>query len=137
MPDTGEDMTKKWQNKFENFGEALERLEESLDQGEWNQLEKDGVIQRFEFTYELAWKTLQDYFDEQGQTDIKGPKKVIQQAFQDGLIVDEAWSDLIVDRNTMSHQYDGNASETIFEKIKDKYFQLLCDLYNRMESESK
>lgn len=126
----------RWRQRFERFSQALERLEEALDQSEWKDLEKDGVIQRFEFTFELAWKTLQDFFENQGYKDVKGPKNSIQQAFQDKIIVNgEAWMDLLNDRNLMTHTYSRQVSDEVFHHIQQRYFQLLCDLYHRLKTE--
>lgn len=128
----------RWKKRLNSFSKALERLEESLNQKDWQDLEKDGVIKRFEFTFELAWKTLQDFFESQGYKNIKGPKKVIQQAFEDGYIIDDqSWVDLLSDRNLMAHTYDKTHSDQVFEKIQNIYFQSLCDLFHILEKESK
>ncbi len=78
----------RWKERFENFCKALHQLEVALQQKEFSVLEKDGVIQRFEFTVELAWKTIQDILNTRGYIDIKGPKPVIKLAFHDGIITD-------------------------------------------------
>ncbi|MBU0507152.1 MAG: nucleotidyltransferase substrate binding protein [bacterium] len=124
----------RWKQRFESFGQALERLEEALEQEAWKELEQDGVIKRFEFTFELAWKTLQDFYEFEGLLNIHGPKQVLKQAFHDGLIADgEGWIEILKDRNLMAHTYDAEASQSLFEKIRNKYFQALCDLYKVLE----
>ena len=126
----------RWHQRLNSFSQALDKLEEALNQTDWKELEKDGVIQRFEFTFELAWKTLQDYFEKQGYKDVKGPSKVVQQAFADGFLSNEEnWVKLLSDRNLMTHTYDREASDKVFENIKECYFQLLCDLFHKLEQE--
>jgi nucleotidyltransferase substrate binding protein (TIGR01987 family) len=119
----------KWEMRFQNYSKALLQLEIALQQKEFSVLEKDGVIKRFEFTFELAWKTLQDVLNDHGYPDLKGPKPIIKQAFQDKIITDgQEWIDMLVDRNNSSHLYDENASREIFDKIFNKYFLLLNEL---------
>jgi hypothetical protein len=82
----------RWLQRFSNLKKAFLRLKEAVDTENLSELEREGLIQRFEYTYELAWKTLQDLLEAKGYLDIKGPTPVFQQAFQDGYITDgEAW----------------------------------------------
>jgi len=124
-------MTEKirWKQRFENYSKALSQLQSALQQKKFSVLEKDGVIKRFEFTFELAWKTLQDILQDRGYHDIKGPKPVIKQAFQDGILSDgQAWIDMLNDRNNSTHLYDENEARKIFDNIQIKYFGLLNEL---------
>jgi nucleotidyltransferase substrate binding protein (TIGR01987 family) len=99
-------------------------------------LEKDGVIKRFEFTFELAWKTLQDKLYDQGYLSTKGPKPVIKQAFNNGIITDgQAWIDMLIDRNNPTHLYDESAAVSIFDRIQITYFALLQELKSKLENE--
>ena len=119
----------RWKERFESFCKALSQLETGLQQKEFSVLEKDGVIKRFEFTFELAWKTLQDVLTDRGYPDIKGPKPVIKQAFSDEIITDgQAWIDMLNDRNKSTHLYDETSARAIFDKIHIEYFKLLTDL---------
>jgi nucleotidyltransferase substrate binding protein (TIGR01987 family) len=125
---------KRCMERFDSFSKALDRLEEAFEQDGHDELQKDGVIQRFEFTFELAWKTLQDYFEAEGYTDVKGPRTVIRQAFQDHVIKDpEIWMSILEDRNRMTHTYDGNASDDVFEHIRDSYLAELGELYHALK----
>ncbi len=118
--------TTRWQERFQSFSKALHQLEKALQQKNFSILEKDGVIKRFEFTVELAWKTLQDLLNERGYTNVKGPKPVIKQAFQDGVLEDgQAWIDMLNDRNKSAHLYDESAATEIFSKIQTQYFHCL------------
>ena len=125
---------KRWQQSFADYKKAVNRLQKSLDQGSFNELEKDGVVQRFEFTFELAWKTLKKYLEDQGFSEIASPKKVIQKSFENNLFSNsDFWIEMLDDRNRMSHMYDQEASEEIFQNIKDKYFPELKKIIKTLE----
>lgn len=127
--------TPRWKERFESYCNALRQLDSALQQKKFSLLEKDGVIKRFEFTFELAWKTLQDILNEQlGYYDVKGRKPVIKQAFKDKLIADgQAWIDMLNDRNLSSHLYDEGSARNIFDKIQNKYFSLFVELQTNLE----
>jgi nucleotidyltransferase substrate binding protein (TIGR01987 family) len=119
----------RWKERFVSYCKALLQLEEGLQQKNFSVLEKDGIIKWFEFTFELAWKTLQDLLSDRGYLDIKGPKPVIKQAFHDEIISDgQAWIDMLNDRNKSSHLYDETSARGIFDKIQIEYLKLLTDL---------
>ena len=119
----------RWKERFQSYCKALQQLETALQQKKFSLLEKDGVIKRFEFTFELAWKTLQDILSDRGYIDIKGPKPVIKQSFKDEIINDgQMWIDMLNDRNLSSHLYDEDSARAIFDKIQIKYFNLLIEL---------
>jgi len=93
-------------------------------------LEKQGLIQAFEFIHELAWNLLKDYLEYQGYQNIKGSRDAIREAFRVGLIEDgEAWMDTIKARNITLHVYDESMVEEIFEVIVEKY----ADLFNKLK----
>ncbi len=101
-------------------------------------LEKEGVIKRFEFTMELAWKTIQDILNSRGYLDIKGPKPVIKQAFRDEIISDgQEWINMLDDRNKSSHLYNEVIAHEIFDKIQLVYFGLLTAFKNKITNEEK
>jgi len=123
----------RWKERFENFCKAMMQLENALHQKKFSVLEKDGVIQRFEFTMELAWKTIQDILNSRGYPDVKGPKPVIKQAFRDGIIMDgQGWINMLDDRNKSSHLYDETIALEIFDKIQLQYFGLLTEFKNEI-----
>ena len=114
---------------------AITRLEEAI--AEYAQAglssSRDGVIQRFEFCAELAWKAARDYLLAEGYTEINSPKAVMRTAFSDGLIDDEAgWLALLNARNLTSHLYDEAAAEEIFSAIQTKYRRLFRELTNKL-----
>lgn len=127
----------RWRQRYSNFKKALIELEEAVDKKEYSKLERKGLIQCFEFTIELAWKTLQDLLDAKGY-EIKGPKPVIKQAFQDGIIVNgNAWIEMLESRNKISHTYNEKIALEISENIRTKYYNLLDDLSTFLSKEKE
>lgn len=113
--------------KYEQFESAVSRLREALEDHRSTPLSsvRDGVIQRFEFCAELAWKTMREYLLDQGYTEINSPKAVIRQAFAYGMIEDaDGWVRLMNDRNLTSHVYDEKTAEEIFRRIETVYLAL-------------
>ena len=93
------------------------------------------MIQRYEYSIELAWKTLKDYLEEEGFIGVSSPKKVIRQALKDGYISDPLWLKALDDINKTSHAYDETMAEEVTENIRDSYFFLLRDLYFVLKKE--
>ena len=113
--------------KYEQFEAAVFRLREALEdyRSTPRSSVRDGVIQRFEFCAELAWKTMREYLLDQGYTEINSPKAVIRQAFAYGMIEDaDGWIRLMNDRNLTSHVYDEKTAEEIFRRIETVYLAL-------------
>ena len=106
--------------------------------GPLNELEREGVIQRFEYTFELAWNTLKDRLEYDGIAFRSvTPRSVIRQAYQAGMIRNgETWLDMLTDRNLMSHTYDAARFESTVTNIHDRYLSLLNDLYLRLLEET-
>jgi len=115
----------RWQQRFENFDRALSLLREALARGpsSLNPLEKEGVVQRFEYTLELAWKTIKDYLEESGvMLAAVTPRQVIKDAFAARVLADgQTWIDMIDHRNLLSHTYDPANFEEAVEAIHDRY----------------
>lgn len=127
----------RWVQRFSNLKKAFLKLKEAVDQEPLSELENEGLIHRFEYTYELAWKTLQDLLEEKGYLDIKGPAPVIRQAFQDGYIADgDGWMRLKKSRENTSHTYNKEIAEEIVEQIISFYFFLFEDLITKLEHEA-
>ncbi|MBI4126888.1 MAG: nucleotidyltransferase substrate binding protein [Deltaproteobacteria bacterium] len=125
----------RWKQRFSNFKKALNQFEEAVGQETQVRLAQEGLIQRFEYTFELAWKCLQDLLQERGLIDIRGPKPVLEQAFQDGLISDGVlWMEMLRARNEASHIYDEKIFLRIYGQAKDKFVQPLKDLKTKLES---
>jgi nucleotidyltransferase substrate binding protein (TIGR01987 family) len=114
--------------------DAFNRLKEGADSAA-DELDKDGVIQRFEFTFELLWKTLKLFLDDQGIL-TKSPKETIQEAFRFELIKnEEMFLEMLEDRNRTSHIYNQLDSEKIYERIKTRYVKEIKDLLNRLKNQ--
>lgn len=123
--------------KLSNFKNALQRLKEAVEQfkqDNTNDLLRDGLIQRFEFTYELAWKTTREYLKELGIVDRNSPKTVFKEAYAQKIIIDETnWLLMLKDRNTMSHMYSEELSQEIARRITDSYLSEFELLLSKLE----
>ena len=129
----------RWHYRFRNFSRAFRRLQDALQEGAeaLNELEQEGVIQRFEYTFELAWNTLKDRLEHDGMVlSSVTPRAVIRSAFQAKLISEgERWVDMLVDRNRMSHTYDSDTFEAIIKEIEEHYLDRLNELHTRLSRE--
>lgn len=124
----------RWKQRFSNFKKALSQFEEALVQKNPERLAQEGLIQRFEYTFELAWKCLQDLLQERGLAEIRGPKPVLEQAFQDGLITDGLlWMEMLKARNEASHIYDEKIFLRIYNQAKNKSAQPFRNLKKRLD----
>ncbi|SHD76664.1 nucleotidyltransferase substrate binding protein [Schnuerera ultunensis] len=122
----------RWIQRFANYKRALSQLRnavELMEERELSILEKQGVIQSFEYTHELAWKTLKDFLEHRGSIGIYGSRDATKKAFALGLIEDgEIWMEMIKSRNLTSYTYDERTADEIIDLIKDSYFH---QNYNR------
>lgn len=124
----------RWIQRFDNFEKSFKQLEDSLKREEYSLLEKAGVIQFYEITFELAWKTLKDYLEANNVVN-KFPRDTIKSAFKYELIEDgELWLEMLEKRNIISHTYDEITSEKIFELIKNLYFFEIEKVYLKLKS---
>jgi len=129
----------RWQQRFNNFQRAFLLLREAmeLEPDALSQLEKEGIIQRFEYTFELAWKMLKDRMEFDGIVlDKISPKAVVREAFATKYIDDaETWLKMIGDRNLMSHNYDFTKFEAVINTIREQYLPMLDDWYTSLLEE--
>ena len=129
----------RWVQRFSNFKKALAKLGEvaaDRDIDSLSDLEKEGMIQRFEYTFELAWETLQDLLEFKGYKDIAGPNPVLEQALKDGYIRDEQnWRNMKKSRELTSHTYNSETADDIAQNIASEYYALLKKLEHRLEEE--
>ncbi|MGY0694626.1 nucleotidyltransferase substrate binding protein [Virgibacillus sp. FSP13] len=124
--------------KLDDFKRAISRLNEATMLEIESDIIYDGVIQRFEFTFELNWKLMEMFLEYTGTTEIRNPRTTIREAFANGLIDDgEKWIDMMVDRNRTSYLYDEDEASLVYEKIKNCYNILLLKLRDRMEKKIK
>ena len=126
---------KRFEERKEDFLKALYRLEEATKEKE-TQIVIDGVLHRFEFTFELAWKTLKDYLEYMGIVEKTGsPREVIKSAYAQGIIQEgEQWINMMLARNSLSHLYDEEASREIYDDIKSTYLKLLEQLKEKFNN---
>ena len=118
----------RWQQRFRNFEKAFLLLEEAVilnNERPLTDLEKQGLIQRFEFTHELAWNVIKDYFEYQGNGSITGSRDATREAFNKGLVENgEGWMDMLQSRNKSSHAYSQETADAIADKIINEYYDL-------------
>lgn len=125
----------RWVQRFSNFRKALAQLTKFIAKGDLNELEKQGLIQCFEYTYELAWNTLKDFYQSQAETDIQGSKDAIRLAFKRGLIENgEAWMDMIKSRTLTSHTYNEDLADQIVSAILNSYCQEFVELQKKLSA---
>ncbi len=125
----------RWQQRFSHYQKALRQLERSVElskQRPLSELEKQGLIKAFEFTHELAWNTMKDYFEYQGTTSLMGSRDATREAFQRGLVSDgDGWMEMIQSRNQTSHTYNQKVADEIADKVSARY----CSLFLELEKE--
>lgn len=128
----------RWEQRFSNFKKALLKLSEAFllnQKRELSELEKQGLIQTFEYTHELAWKVMQDYLIHQGYTEIRGSRDVTREAFRIELVKDgDKWMEMIKKRNLTSHTYNEEISEEIYQNIIKDFQPLFVEFQKVMES---
>jgi nucleotidyltransferase substrate binding protein (TIGR01987 family) len=125
----------RWIQRFNHFSKALDQLTKFIVKGELNELEKQGLIKCFEYTYELAWNVLKDYFETQGETGMHGSRDAFRLAFRRGLVQDgETWMDMIKSRTLTVHTYDEKIADQITTDIVKRYFSKFVELQAKMAS---
>ena len=124
----------RWKQRLQNFEKSYQLLENTLQINSPSEAERAGLIQFFEMTFELAWKLMRDYLQDQGFS-VNSPKEAIKQAFQSNLIGDgHGWIDALNDRNLTTHTYQEETAVKVEQKIRNDYFPLLQTLYDQFKS---
>jgi nucleotidyltransferase substrate binding protein (TIGR01987 family) len=123
----------RWKQRLSNFDRAFVLLREALERGPsvLSALEKEGVIQRFEYTFELAWKLLKDYLDAEGAVIAPvTPRQVIKDAFAAKLVSDgQAWIDMLDHRNLLAHTYDASVFQAAVDAVAMRYLPTLSAMH--------
>ena len=134
------DMTQydlRWHQRLDNYERALKQLTSAVALSTTralSELEKQGLIQAFEFTHELAWNVMKDYFFFQGKSDITGSRDATREAYSKGLIQDgESWMEMIKSRNQTSHTYNQRIADDIVEHITAIYHACFKQFLEKME----
>ncbi|MBI5788684.1 MAG: nucleotidyltransferase substrate binding protein [Candidatus Schekmanbacteria bacterium] len=124
----------RWKQRFQNFDRALVLLRSALEEkalDQFSALEQEGIIQRFEYSYEMAWKTMKDYLEENGViiTPVT-PRTVIKEAFAAEIIEDgQIWINMMLHRNLLSHTYDFSKFTEVLEAVMQHYLSALERLH--------
>ena len=125
----------RWKQRFHNYEKSFHQLEQIMGRGELNDLEAQGLIKCFEYTYELAWNLMKDYLIYQGATGITGSRDAIRHAFNQGLISEgELWMRMVDDRILTVHTYHEETAKRVEDHIKNDYFALFEVLYHQMKA---
>ncbi len=128
----------RWKQRFANYQKALSELREAIQISrtrELSKLEKQGLIQGFEYTHELAWTLMKDYIEYQGPAEVKGSRDATREAFKRGLITDGTqWMDMIRGRNLTSHTYNQSSANQLAQTIIDHFYPLFEELNRTFES---
>lgn len=124
----------RWIQRFSNYKKVLLQLKKFINKGELNELEEQGIIQVFEYTYELAWNVIKDYYQNQGVIDIQGSRDAFRMAFNRELIADgELWMRMIESRIKSSHTYNEEIASEIAESIFNEYFDAFLELEQKLD----
>ena len=120
---------------MQNFAKAFLQLKNAVKRNSEDILVQAGIIQTFEFTFELAWKTMKDKLEHEG-FNVKNPRETIKQAFQADYITEPSlWLDALDKRNLMAHTYEEDKAKEMVILIKEKYFPVIEDLYAYLQQE--
>ena len=131
----------RWIQRFDNYSKALNAFRGAIalaNQRQLSDLEKQGLIQSFEFCHELAWNTLKDLLEHQGITGMLGSRDAVRESFARGLIQQgDVWMDMIKSRNLSTHTYNKNVADEIVKKIRTDYSPCFEDLFIKLRSLSQ
>lgn len=127
----------RWKQRFSNFKKAVANLNSAVELSktrELSELERQGLIQSFEFTHELSWKVMKDFLEYNGIEGIIGSRDAIRNAFSKGLISEaEIWMATIADRNLSSHTYDEETAKSLMTKICNEYVMIFNNFLGKMK----
>lgn len=137
----------RWEQRFSNYLKALNKLEQAVSyinnsidsenedlESVLDEMIKEGLIQRFEYTHELAWNVMKDYAEYQGNTNVGGSRDASREAFKLNLITEgQIWMEMISSRNKTSHTYNEDTANEIYTKILNSYYQAFLEFKNKMQ----
>ncbi|HUH75576.1 MAG TPA: nucleotidyltransferase substrate binding protein [Chitinophagales bacterium] len=138
----------RWQQRLSNYSKALKKLGTAIDYIKSSNLDKEnkalsdlikqGLIQSFEYTHELAWNVIKDYSAYQGNVEIRGSRDAAREAFSMGIISNgEVWMEMIKSRNKTSHTYNEETANEIFNNILNEYYPAFLEFHEKMDSISR
>jgi len=124
----------RWKQRLANYKKALAQLSEFVNKADLSKLEEIGLIKAFEFTYELAWNVIKDFYQYQGMTEIQGSRDAFRTAFRQGLIEDgETWMSMIESRIQTTHTYNESVTKDIAKDIINNYYNRFKELEAKLE----
>ncbi|MGC8785257.1 MAG: nucleotidyltransferase substrate binding protein [Armatimonadota bacterium] len=127
----------RWIQRLAHFRRALAKLQEAVrlaQQRSLSELEEQGLIQSFEYTHELAWKTLKDFLESRGVRNLYGSRDTTREAFKRGLLANgEVWMKMIESRNLTSHTYNESIARQVVDAVLHQYVAELVSLKERLE----
>lgn len=126
----------RWKQRFHNFERAYFKLKDAVEVFKsLSDLEKEGLIQRFEYTFELSWKTLKDFLESK-DINVKFPRDVIKKAFLYEIIEDgDIWLEMMEERNIIAHIYDEKKINNILDRIVKKYYVSIGQVYRYLKEQ--
>lgn len=126
----------RWKQRFHNYEKAFMQLSEAVSQlDQLSALEKEGLVQRFEYTFELGWKVLKDFLESKN-VEVKFTRDVIKESFKTELLDDgEIWLEMLEKRNLMAHTYDEVIFKSVLTDIESRYFDQLKKIYTLFKSQ--
>ena len=128
-----ENKEKRWKQRFQNFEKAFLFFEKAANKDTYTPIEVSGLVQAFEFTFELAWKTIKDYLYEQG-IETTFPRAALKEAFNTQIINDgHTWIEMLEKRNELSHTYNEEVANNAVEIIKNKYYPAVLQVYQYLK----
>ncbi|MEX2568865.1 MAG: nucleotidyltransferase substrate binding protein [Cyclobacteriaceae bacterium] len=146
----------RWEQRYSNFEKALNKFTQAVEYVKNNfrdedepiddsdtgyildEIIKEGLIQRFEYTHELAWNVMKDYAAYQGNTNVGGSRDATREAFQLRLVSDgKVWMDMIGSRNKTSHTYNEETADEIYTKILNVYYPAFLEFQKNMKTKSR
>lgn len=121
----------RWKQRFSNYEKAFTQFKKFISKKELNDLEKQGFIQSFEYTHELAWNLMKDFLQYEGIQNLLGSRSTTKEAFSKGIISEgQIWMNMIESRNKTVHIYEENILNEELDKIINEYFSQFEELYN-------
>ncbi|MEI6749376.1 MAG: nucleotidyltransferase substrate binding protein [Bacteroidota bacterium] len=126
----------RWKQRFQNFLKAFTLMKEAIDAFDTlSDLEKEGLVLRFEYTFELAWKTLKDFLEAKG-VELSFPRDVIKEGFSTQIIANgEVWIEMLDNRNLTAHTYEEKIFKEVLQNIRTKYYSAIAELITYLEKE--
>lgn len=126
----------RWKQRFQNLEKSLGFLEQAIAIEDPDIIQKAGLIQFFEISFELTWNVMKEYLEEQGFQDIRSPRDTIKKAFETELITNgHIWLQTLQNRNLTSYAYDEETADRVVKEISTIYHPLLKEVYNKLKPE--